>query len=459
MSRGLRSAIGALVGAVFCAGVAMAAPPWDIPTAIKKLDNGLTVVVSEDHSTPSFGISVVYKIGFRLEPRGRTGFAHLFEHMMFEGTPDAPKGVFSRVIQGGGGLENGSTRYDYTDYIATAPVSALEPVLWLEADRMRTLDFSTKNLQNQRDVIKEEIRVNVKNRPYGLFFWTDISHLAFDKWENGHDGYGSFEDLDAATIEEVEAFHRTYYAPNNAVIGIAGDVNAENVFKLAEKYFGSIPAQPTPKPPDVSEPLNTKARSLTETDQFARVPAVAVAWKMPEPGSTDYVPAAVLGDLLAAGDASRLYQQLVKGKEILLQVQGGLGWPLGDYLTMDGPSLLVIFGLYKPNTDAASVVAAIQSAVEQIAKDGVPAQELARTKTKMLSDFYSNMEPLVFRADTLALRQAFVGDASQINQVAAQLDAVSVKDLKRVAATYLTVANRSSIDRRPAAEAPAKPAE
>ncbi len=458
MRRGVLSAGAALGGALLFAAAAAAAPSWNIPTVVKKLPNGLTVVVSEDHSTPSFGISVVYKVGFRLEPRGRTGFAHLFEHMMFEGTPDVPKGVFSRVIQGGGGEENGSTRYDYTNYIATAPVSALEPVLWLEADRMRALDITAANLKNQKDVVKEEIRVNVKNRPYGLFFWTDISHLAFDKWENGHDGYGSFEDLDAAALADVEAFHRTYYAPNNAVIGIAGDVDPAEVFALVEKYFGSIPAQPAPPVPDVAEPLNTKERALVETDEFARVPAVAVAWKMPAPDSRDFMPAAVLGDLLAAGDASRLYQGLVKGKELLLQVQGGLGWPLGNYLTLNGPSLMVIFGLYKPNTDAATVVAAMQAEAERVAREGVPAAELERTKTKMISDFYSELEPLIDRADLLALRQAFVGDAGQINRVAAQLDAVTVNDLKRVAATYLTVGNRSSIDRRPAPPKAAQPA-
>ncbi len=145
-----------------------AAGQMKLPISVFKLDNGLTLVVSEDHTTPIFGLSVVYGVGFRLEPRGRTGFAHLFEHMMFEGTPNAPKGSSVRIIQGGGGSLNGSTRYDYTNYISTAPVSALEPVLWLEADRMRHLDFSRENLDNQRDVVKEEIRVNVKNRPYGL---------------------------------------------------------------------------------------------------------------------------------------------------------------------------------------------------------------------------------------------------------------------------------------------------
>ena len=177
--------------------------PTPLGYSVSTLPNGLRLVVHEDHSTPIVGVNVWYHVGSKNEQPGKTGFAHLFEHMMFEGTPNAPKGLFSRVIQGGGGVDNGSTRYDYTNYIVTAPVSALEPVLWLEADRMRSLDITAENLKNQKDVVKEEIRVNVKNRPYGLFFWTDISGLAFDKWENAHDGYGSFEDLDAAALEDV----------------------------------------------------------------------------------------------------------------------------------------------------------------------------------------------------------------------------------------------------------------
>jgi zinc protease len=164
---------------------------WNVPIAVKKLDNGLVVVVSEDHSSPTVGISVIYRVGIRTEPRNRTGFAHLFEHLMFEGTPNAPQGVFDRVTSGGGGDNNGSTHPDYTSYIEQAPVSALEPLLWLEADRMQTLAFTIKSLNNQRDVVKEEIRVNVKNQPYGGFAWTDLPQLAFQKWENGHDGYGS----------------------------------------------------------------------------------------------------------------------------------------------------------------------------------------------------------------------------------------------------------------------------
>ena len=456
--RGHLAMVVALVAAIpLAAGqvAAAQAPGWVIPTAVKKLPNGLTVVVSEDHSSPTFGLSVVYKVGFRLEPKGRTGFAHLFEHMMFEGTPDSPKGVVNRVIEGGGGVNNGSTRFDYTDYIESAPVSALEPVLWLEADRMRALDLSIENLNNQRDVVKEEIRVNVKNRPYGLFFWTDLCGLAFDRWENAHDGYGSFTDLDAAKIEDVRAFHTTFYAPNNAVIGIAGDVKADDVFALVEKLFGGIPPQAAPTQPQLSEKLGEKERTLTQSDQFAQVPAVAIGYRMPEPGNPDYIPAWVLGDLLVSGDASRLYQSLIKGKELFINLDGGLHWPLGNAITNGGPTMLVIFGLYKPVGPGAQMVDAVQHEIDAIAKDGVGKAELERVKTKMISDLYTNLEMLIYRADALAVRQALTGDAASINQVPAQIAAVSASDIKRVAAKYLTVPNRSWIDRLPAAKAQA----
>lgn len=443
-------------------GSAAAASPktpgkWQIPVVSKTLPNGLTVVVSEDHSAPTFGLCIVYKIGFRLEPKGRTGFAHLFEHMMFEGTPVAPKGTLERVIEGGGGVNNGSTRYDYTNYIETAPVSALEPILWLEADRMKTLDFSQKNLKNQQEVVKEEIRVNVKNRPYGLFFWTDLGGKAFDKWENAHDGYGSFDDLDASNLKDVEEFFKSYYGPNNAVMAIVGDVSPADVFAKVEKYFGAIPSRPVPKGTDFTEGLNTAERTLEETDPLARVPAVAVGWKMPARGSKDHIPAAVLGDVLMNGEASRLYQGLVKGKEILLNVQGGMNWPLGDPLTYNGPTLLVVFGLYKPNTDAKAVVGALNDEVEKIAKNGVPAEELSRIKLKMESDFYSDLELPLNRATKLSILQLFTGNAAQINDIPSQIAAVTSDDLRRVASTYLTAANRTVVDRKPAP--PPAPAE
>jgi predicted Zn-dependent peptidase len=460
--------LGAAAAVLALALPAAAAPKtasWQIPTAVKKLPNGLTVVVSEDRSSPTFGLCVVYRIGFRLEPKGRTGFAHLFEHMMFQGTPNAPKGTYDRVIEGGGGINNGSTRYDYTNYIVSAPMSALDAILWLEADRMKMLDFSEKNLQNQKDVVKEEIRVNVKNRPYGLFFWTDVAAAAFSKWENAHDGYGSFADLDAATSVDVKAFFESFYGPNNAVLAIVGDVSVEEAFAKVEKYFGAIPARATPPKPDVDETPNTKERLVEQADPLANVPAVAVGWKLPSRGTADDVPAAVLADLLAGGEASRLYQGLVKGKELLLGIEGGVNWPLGDPWTYEGPTLLTLFGLYKPDTTAKDVVAAIDEEIAKVARGAVTAAELSRTKTKMVSDLYAQLEMPMDRAVALSLAQLFTGDAASVNEVPRKLAAVTRDDVARVASTYLIAPNRVVVDRRPApqkadapAPAPAAPA-
>ncbi|MBI1753813.1 MAG: insulinase family protein [Acidobacteria bacterium] len=420
-------------------------PAWRVPVEVKTLANGLTVVVSEDHAMPTVGVSMVYRVGMRLEPKGRTGFAHLFEHMMFEGTPVAKKGVFDRVIQGGGGMNNGSTRYDFTNYIESAPASALEPILWLEADRLRALDFSPQNLKNQQEVVKEEIRVNVKNQPYGSF-WLDLPAAAFAKWENNHDGYGSFEDLDRADLKDVQTFHSTYYTPSNAVLGIAGDVKAAEVFALAEKYFGAIPSKPKPALPDLKEPLNTKEVRLVKTDALARVPAIVMGWKMPERGSKDHAAAAVLSELLVGGEASRVYLGLVKGKELLLNTSGGLNSALGGPWDFDGQPLFSLFALYKPNADADKILAAVDEIIASVGGQSITPAELERTKTKMLSDYYSEVEIPLSRADVLAKMQALWGSAAQINEIPKLIEGVTPEDLKRVANTYLTRPNRTVID-------------
>ena len=429
----------------------------ELPIEVFQLDNGLTLVVSEDHDTPIFGLSVVYGVGFRLEPKGRTGFAHLFEHMMFEGTPKAPKGQFVKIIQAGGGTLNGSTRYDYTNYIATAPVSALAPTLWLEADRMRHLDFSQANLDNQRAVVKEEIRVNVKNRPYGLFFWTDLAALAFDKWENAHDGYGAFVDLDRATIEDVERFHHTYYSPNNAVIAVSGDVDAKEVLALVKDYFGDIPPAPLPAPPDFSEPLNDAERSAHQTDTHATLPALAVGWKLPGPGGPDFYPLVVLGELLLGGEAGLLHQAMVKQHKRFLSVEGGYGWPLGDPSSYAGPTLLALFAIYKPGSDVQENLALIQGVIDRIATDGVDPKRLAAVKTKLVADHYKGLARNIDRANRLAIAQKLHGDAGLINRYPEKIRQVTAEQVRQAAAKYLTRANRAWIDRRPATAAEESP--
>ena len=426
---------------------------WKLPVDVKKLDNGLTVVVSEDHSSPTVGVSVVYHVGMRLEPRNRTGFAHLFEHLMFEGTPNAPEGVFDKVISGGGGRNNGSTRADFTNYIETAPVSALESMLWLEADRMKTLDFNDKTLKNQQDVVKEEIRVNVKNQPYGGFMWIDISQQAFSKWENNHDGYGSFKDLEGASLEDVRNFHRDYYGPNNAVLAIAGDVTPAQAFALAQKYFGGIAKRATPAASDFSEGLNTAEKRIEQSDALAQVPAIAAAWKMPDRGSKDQAPMAVLGELLAGGDASIFYQGLVKGRETALNVDSLYG--LTTPWEYDGPTLFTVFALYKPNGSADALLSAMDEEIAKVVEKGVDDATLKRVKTRMLADWYNGLESFMGRADTLAKLETLWGDAKVANQIPGWIEAVTSEDIQRTARTYLTKANRTVIDRKPAPPAAA----
>ncbi|MFB3921356.1 MAG: M16 family metallopeptidase [Terriglobia bacterium] len=434
------------------AATSAAQQSWRVPTAVKKLPNGLIVVVSEDHSAPTFGLCITYGIGFRLEPEGRTGFAHLFEHMMFEGTPDAPKGTFDRVIEGGGGSLNGFTRFDFTAYYDTAPVSALEPVLWLEADRLKTLDFSEKNLDNQRNVVQEEVRVNVLNQPYGAFYWLDLPQKAFDRYPNAHNFYGDFKDLDAAKIEDVKAFFDDYYAPNNAVLAIAGDLQPEDAFAKVEKYFGAIPSRQVPSRPDVSEPPQNGERRFTQEDSLATVPALAVGYRMPPRSSHEAIVGAVVAEILHNGQASRLYQALVKDKEVALEVSGGVNWPLGNAFDYNGPVLLSTFMVYPTNRKESDVLSAYDAVIADLARQGPAPAELDRIRTKMRSDWYAQLEIPSQRAVTLACTTLFDGNPQRVNEIPDELARVTAEEIKAFAAKYLVPAHRTIINRVPAAK-------
>jgi predicted Zn-dependent peptidase len=440
-----------LCAAVVVGTTALMGQQWKAPTSMKKLSNGLTVVVSEDHSAPTFGICVSYGIGFRLEPEGRTGFAHLFEHLMFEGTPNAPKGVPDRVIEGGGGANNGDTRYDFTEYIETAPISALDPVLWIEADRMKTLDFSTKNLDNQRQVVEEEVRVNVLNRPYGLFFAIDLPGKAFDTYPNEHNFYGDFKDLDAARIEDVQKFYEQYYTPGNAVMAIVGDVKPEEVYTKVEKYFASVQARPTPPKPQVEEPPQKAERRSSETDRLAKVPALAVGYRMPPRTSPDALAGAVAGELLHNGQASLLYQSLVKDRQVALEVDGGVNWPLGTPFEYNGPTLMTSFIVYPPNVSTDKVIAAYDAVVKGLAEKGPSQEDVDRIVTKMRSDLYDNLEIPIKRASALSHAVLFDGSFESVYQTPDDLAKVTPTQVRAFAAKYLAISNRTIIDRTPVA--------
>jgi zinc protease len=429
-----------------------AATNFSIPLQQKTLPNGLTVIVSEDHSAPTFGLCIAYRIGFRLEPEGRTGFAHLFEHMMFEGTPVSPKGTLTQVVEGGGGNLNGDTRWDFTEYIETAPVSALDPVLWLEADRLKTLDFSTKNLDNQRQVVEEEVRVNVLNKPYGLFFAIDLPMKAYDTYPDSHNFYGDFRDLDAARIEDVRAFYEKYYAPNNAVMAIAGDVNAAEVFAKVEKYFASVPRREVAPLLKVVEKEQTAERHAVEEDKLAKLPAVAIGYRLPDRNSKDAVVAAVTGELLHNGDASLLYQHLVKEKQVAVSVDGGANWPLGNPFEYNGPTLMTTLLIDPAGTPAAKALAAYDEAIQELATRGPTAEQLARVQTKMRSDWYDQMEQPINRASLIAHAALFDGNAARVNTIPADIDKITPKEVQAFAQKYLVPTNRTVVERNPVAK-------
>ena len=228
----------ALAATALAAQAAKSADSFNIPVEYFKLPNGLKVVLSPDHSTPTIALSVYYNIGFRIEPRDRTGFAHLFEHMMFQGSQNLGKMEFIRLVQQNGGVLNGSTRFDFTNYFEVVPANKLETVLWAEADRMKGLAINEDNLKNQQGVVGNEVKVNVINRPYGGFPWLDMPQYANTNWYNAHNFYGDLKDIEAATLPEVKQFFKTYYAPNNAALAVVGDFDPVEAKKFIEKYFG-----------------------------------------------------------------------------------------------------------------------------------------------------------------------------------------------------------------------------
>src|SRR5688572_20645551 len=226
---------------------------FQVPVDYYKLKNGLKVILSEDHTAPTVVVALYYNIGFRIEPKDRTGFAHLFEHMMFQGSQNLGKNEFINLIQKNGGILNGSTRFDFTNYFEVVPSHKLETILWAEADRMKGLAITQENLTNQQGVVKNEVKVNVLNQPYGGFPWLTMPQHANQNWYNAHNFYGDLEDLDAANLQDVHSFFKTYYAPNNAALAIVGDFQPAEAKKWVEKYFAGIPSAEVPPLPNIDE--------------------------------------------------------------------------------------------------------------------------------------------------------------------------------------------------------------
>src|SRR6266566_1071348 len=393
--------------------IAVAAPPatdLKVPVEYYKLPNGLRVVLSQDHTAPTVCIAVYYRIGFRVEPKDRTGFAHLFEHMMFQGSQNLGKMEFIKLVQQNGGTLNGSTRFDFTNYFEILPSSKLETALWAEADRMNGLAVTEDNLKNQQGVVGNEVKGAVINRPYGGFPWLDMPQYANTNWYNAHNFYGDLKDIEAATLTDVQSFFKTYYAPNNAAL--------------------------------------------------AKRPAIAIAYHMPERNTPEYYAMGLIDQILIEGDDSFEYQELVQKRGLTAAVNGGINY-LGNMFNYKGPMLFMADLRFDPGTQADAIVKAWDGAIEPLRTKPVDKETLERARVKLRSGLYDSMGAVggFGLADLLASFALFDDDPARINTLVSQFEKVTPELIQKTAQEYLRPENRTVLvlETKPA-EAPATPA-
>jgi predicted Zn-dependent peptidase len=427
---------------------------FQVPVEYYKLDNGLRVILSEDHSTPTVVVTVYYNIGFRIEPKGQTGFAHLFEHMMFQGSENLGKMEFTNnIVQKNGGVFNGSTRFDYTDFYEVMPAHKLETILWAEADRMKSLDITQENLTNQRDVVKNEVRVAVSNRPYGGFPYLDIQFYAYENWYNSHNFFGDFADLDSASLEDVDKFFKTFYAPNNAAIAIVGDFTSADAKKWVDQYFKDIPSAQLPPRPDVSEPRQEKEKRFTKEDKLANKPAIAVAYRMPERNTPEYYAMGLIDQLLVKGSDSKLHQKLVQEKGYTGSVYGAIHYQ-GNMFDYNGPMVWMAHLIHDSNVPADSIVVLVDEAVAEL--NNVNQEDIDHAVVKFRSGLYSHLGNFYGfgRANLLASFALFDDDPSRINNIEAEFKKVTPDIIKKTVTEYLRPTNRTILIVDPKAVTP-----
>jgi predicted Zn-dependent peptidase len=462
----LKTGVAARVFALFAAIVLLSTAPayagpssaaeFKVPVEYFKLPNGLRVVLSPDHTSPTICVGVYYRIGFRVEPRDRTGFAHLFEHMMFQGSQNLGKMEFVKLVQQNGGILNGSTRFDFTNYFEVLPANKLETALWAEADRMGGLAVNEDNLKNQQGVVGNEVKVNVMNRPYGGFPWIDMPMAANANWYNAHNFYGDLKDIDAATLTDVQAFFKTYYAPNNAALAIVGDFDPAEAKQLVEKYLGPLKASDLPAQPDLSEPRQEKEKRTTKSDPLAKRPAIALGYHMPERNTPEYYAMAVIDSMLIEGDDSLLHQELVEKRGMTGNVSGGINL-LGNAYDYNGPMLFITNFVYDPSTNPEAILGAVDGVVEPLRTKPVDQKTLDRAVVKLRSDLYDTMgsQGGFGLVDLLASFALFDDNPAKVNTLVSEFGKVTTALVQKTAQEYLRPGNRTVIVLNPQNQAPA----
>ncbi len=414
-------------------GASLPSPSFDLHHVT--LSNGLRVVLAPDRSAPVVGIAVLYDVGIRSEPEGRTGFAHLFEHLMFQGSANLEKLEHFRYVQSSGGMFNGSTHFDYTNYFEALPSNALERGLFLEADRMLSPRITEENLANQIAVVKEEIRVNVLNRPYGGFPWLELPPVLFDTFPNAHNGYGGFVDLESATVDDATDFFYRYYPPANAVLAVAGDVDVDETVALIEKHFGGIPKRRRPARPNFGEPPLASERRAVTTDAHAPIPAVAIGYRVPDPVAQldAHLAGVLLSEILTEGDASRLQRRLVHRDRLVTDVSAYLG-EFGDPFDERDPTAFTITAHYPNPESLGRILAVVDEELARVAADGLEPGELDRVRTRTVSVLFRDLDAVLSRALEFAKFELIFGRAELISELPDRLTAVTGADVQEAAA-------------------------
>lgn len=425
------------------------AQEFKVPVEYYKLDNGLKVILSQDNTSPTAIIAVYYNIGFRLEPKDRTGFAHLFEHMMFQGSKNLGKMEFVKLIQQNGGILNGSTRFDFTNYFEIVPSHKLETMLWAEGDRMRGLDITQENLTNQQGVVKNEVKVNVLNQPYGGFPWLDMPQYANSNWYNAHNFYGDLEDLDNANLEDVASFFKTYYAPNNAALSIVGDFETADAKKWIEKYFGNIPSAELPPQPDISEPIQDAEKEFIKNDSLANKPAIALAYHMPERNTPEYYAMGLLDQILIQGDNSLLAQKLEKEKGYTSDLSGGINY-LGNMFNYNGPMLWMYDLTYDDENSREDILISIDEVMTNLTGN-ISQETIDKAIIKIRSQLYDDIGGTfgLGRADLLCSFALFDDNPNRINTLEEEFKKITPEIVQKTINDYLNKSNRTILTVNP----------
>jgi len=406
-----------------------------------RLDNGLRVILSEDHSVPIVAIDVWYHVGSGYEEPGRSGFAHLFEHMMFEGSENVGPTEHFHYVSNAGGTMNGSTSQDRTNYYETLPANRLNLGLWLEADRMRSLVITGEKFENQRETVKEERRQRVDNQPYGAAFLVSDT-LCYDFMPYSHTVIGKMVDLDAAEVGDVQRFFDKYYQPRNAVLVIVGDIDQKKTMEMVEEYFGDIPGGETIPVLDGEEAINKGERRQVVDSPKANVPAMFIGYIAPPHKHPDSPALTLLNNVLVDGESSRLHKRLVKEEEAAFGVFGFMDGRLG-------PSLFRLIAAANAGVDISVSEKLIQEEIERLQTEGITDEELEKVKIQFKSDFISGRQTVMNTAEAIHHYMLFHDDLSEINTDLDKYMAVTKDDVKRVANQYLGKANRTVVTALP----------